>query len=311
MLFIISPLMCASSTVDIDQIAFEEHACLGKIDYALDEPAIDKLLGEKAYCGGELPEGVFDIIEKDQEEKSFGRYFWESEKEADGFALELKKLGIDSKKNIEEKKDWNESWRKEFKTIVVSDSLKVVPSWEKVEGKDTPSELYIYPGMGFGTGNHETTFLCLKLYEKAREIVKVEKVLDFGCGSGILGIAAIKKDLASVDFVDIDADALDNCLQNLNFNSYEDYSTDHSLVLRDRFAADLEYDLVFANILENVLELEHSLLRDTTKDDGLLIVSGLLKGQEQSIEKVYEEFSLLDTVIKGDWVALLFKKKSN
>ena len=164
--------------------------------------------------------------------------------------------------------------------------------------------------MGFGTGNHETTFLCLKLYEKVRALKKVNTVLDFGCGSGILGIAAIKKDLASIDFVDIDADALDNCLQNLNFNNYESYSTNHGLMLRNRFKEEKEYDLVFANILENVLELEHDLLVNTTKSDGMLIISGLLIGQEENIVNQYREFQLVEMLTKGDWVALLFKKRN-
>ncbi len=309
MLFIITPLLESALSIDIDQMAFQSFGCLGKVDYDLDEPAVDKLLGEKAYCGGELPQDVFDIIEEDQVDKEGGKYFWETERDAESFAAELTKLGIKYLKTSEAKQDWNEAWRKDFKEIVISDTLKVVPSWEKEQNFDSENEVYIYPGMGFGTGNHETTFLCLKLYEKARSLRKISTVLDFGCGSGILGIAAIKKDHARVDFVDIDSDALDNCLQNLNFNNYENYSAGHSLVLRERYENIVSYDLVFANILENVLESERDLLNCVTNKEGLLIVSGLLKGQEENITKIYSTFALVDIVFKGDWVAILFQKK--
>jgi ribosomal protein L11 methyltransferase len=311
MLYIISPMAKTKGELSLDELAFDSFNCLGKIDYSLDEATIDNLLGDKAYCGGELPESVFDIIENDQEEKGFGKYFWEDEPSADLFGKELERLGIGFEKLTEKKKDWNDSWRKQFKTINVSSSMRVVPSWEKPMNSDSIDEIYIYPGMGFGTGNHETTFLCLKLYEAARERLSVKTVLDFGCGSGILGIAAIKKDKASVDFVDIDADALDNCLQNLEHNNYESYCTSHSLVLRERFECLKEYDVVFANILENVLEMEKAALTSLTRSGGLLIVSGLLKGQERNIEAIYKGFVVLETLFKGDWVAMLLIKKED
>src|SRR5690606_13881372 len=95
--------------------------------------------------------------------------------------------------------------------------FRVVPSWEK--GGDETGNLYIYPGMGFGTGGHETTFLCLKLYKKY--VIETKLCLDFGCGSGILGLATFlfNKNNA-VDLFDIDESALENSKQNIELNHF-------------------------------------------------------------------------------------------
>jgi len=295
----------------IDQISFQEYESVGKLEYSLDEARVDEILGEKAYCGGDLPEDVFNDLEVQLEDESTGTYFWTLESKAHEFADFCKKEGIDCVVKSVENQDWNEKWRESFKEIIISEKLKVTPSWDKVS--DNINEVFIYPGMGFGTGNHETTYLCLKLFESiVEELAEGDKCLDFGCGSGILGIAAIKKLKSSVDFVDIDVDAMDNCLMNLQLNEFESYNAYHELVLRDRYELKSEaFPLVFANILENVLLNERLPITESCAKGGFLIISGLLKGQEENILKAYEnEFELIQKEIKGDWVALLTKKKA-
>ncbi len=295
----------------IDQMAFQEYESAGKLEYSLDEARVDEILGEKAYCGGDLPEDVFNDLEVQLEGEATGTYFWTLESKARQFADFCENEGIQCVVKSVENQDWNEKWRESFKEIIISEKLKVTPSWDKVS--DNINEVFIYPGMGFGTGNHETTYLCLKLFESiVEELAEGDKCLDFGCGSGILGIAAVKKLKSSVDFVDIDVDAMDNCLMNLQLNEFESYNAYHELVLRDRYELKKEaFPLVFANILENVLLDERLPITQSCAKGGFLIISGLLKGQEENILKAYEnEFELIKKETKGDWVALLTKKKA-
>ena len=297
------------TTVQLDQWAFQDFDSEGKLEFSIDEAKVDEMLGEKAFCGGDLPDDILEDLETKLDNETNESYFWSSEDKAKEFEAFCNEKGLTCELKSVENQDWNEKWRENFKEIIISDDLKVTPSWDK--GEDNTKEVFIYPGMGFGTGNHETTYLCLKLFEEiVKELKESDRCLDFGCGSGILGIAAIKKLKSSVDFVDIDVDALDNCLLNLQLNEFEDYNPYHELVLRNRYETKKEvFPLVFANILENVLILERAPITESTAPGGYLIISGLLKGQEEGILKAYEnEISLVKMETKGDWVALLTQK---
>lgn len=291
---------------ELDEIALSEFNSLGKVEFDIDEAKVDEILGKDAYCGGDIPEHVLEKLQRELSLEGLYKYFWNKKDEAEAFLEKVKELGLDGSIDEKEGEDWNQSWRESFKTIPVSNELSVVPSWEKVE--DDKSKVFIYPGMGFGTGNHETTFLCLSLFEKIKnELGSNTNCLDFGCGSGILGIAALKKNRMVVDFVDIDTNALDNCVMNLEFNDFESYQTGHGIILRDRFKADKKYELVFANILENILILEKEPILKSIKENGYLIVSGLLADQENTILNEYNSLNHIETVKKGDWIAILFK----
>lgn len=291
----------------LDEWAFSLFHCEGRLDYSIDEQRVDEILGKDAYCGGEIPEQILEKIEEANQNLEEVSYYWENEKGAQDFVEFLEEKGFKAQTEKIEKEDWNKNWRGSFETIVVSESLKVVPSWEK--SQDSLNDLYIYPGMGFGTGNHETTFLCLKAFEEhLDEFEDGLRCLDFGCGSGILGIAAVKKKKAIVDFVDIDTDALDNCVMNLEHNDFQNYSEGHAIKLRDRFQIEEPYPLVFANILESVLILEKDLILKALDERGLLIVSGLLRDQEDNILKEYSVLKHEKTLSKGDWIAIVFRK---
>ncbi len=293
------------SPEELDTIAYNQFGCEGRLDYDLNEETVDEILGRDAYCGGDIPESVLERIEENQTEASTVKYFWQEEELAQSFLKYCGEQKIKAQSSKQKQEDWNQTWRESFKEIVVSPNLKVVPSWEKKE--DDPNQLFIYPGMGFGTGNHETTFLCLKIYEEIKnQLPEGCECLDFGCGSGILGIAAIKKSRSRVDFVDIDADALDNCVMNLEYNNFQDYSTDHAIVLRERFAVTKTYPLVFANILESVLIEEKELLLSSLAPESHLIVSGLLKDQRDTILSEYTELTCKGVEEKGDWIAIHF-----
>lgn len=297
--------------ITLDKMAFMDFDCEGKHEYSMIEEEVDRLMGKDAFCGGELDDKYFDLIEKEMLGHSPASYYW-SEGGRDlamSFSEKLNEIGHANTVENLKSEDWNEKWRENFKKIIVSNDLSVIPSWEKVDKNN--KDLYIYPGLGFGTGNHETTFLCLKLYLEIEKYIKTRsQCLDFGCGSGILGIAPLKRINSSVSFVDIDVEALDNCVINLEINNHGDFKGEHSVTLRDRFCdSSKKFDLVFANILENVLEKEKDLLINAGVTGGYLIVSGLLNDQVENIKGVYKSLNFLKSESKGDWSAVLFQYK--
>jgi ribosomal protein L11 methyltransferase len=164
--------------------------------------------------------------------------------------------------------------------------------------------------MGFGTGSHETTYLCLKLFTENVMNSPIASVLDFGSGSGILGLSVFKFYLDSkVDFYDIDPEANKNCYQNAEINQLQDRS--FRLILPDFRERLLNgYDLIFANILEGILIEEKNNLVSLLNNNGFLILSGLLNHQAKNIIEAYSKsgVKLINQLEKGDWTALLFKK---
>ncbi|WP_127715334.1 50S ribosomal protein L11 methyltransferase [Halobacteriovorax sp. HLS] len=302
---------------EINALAMSDYACDGVQEFSIDEPIVDEILGTRAYSGGDVPEDVIDEVSDVASGKylSLVYFFYQSDTALDDAKIFREYLKTNEKVidiTLEEKawEDWNKEWRKFYKPIVVSDELVIVPEWQKEESNlSDESCIYIYPGMGFGTGEHQTTYLCLKLFmEIISELPKDSSCLDFGCGSGILGIAAIKKLSMPTQFCDIDEQALNNCLQNLDLNFGGCDLSGTSLVSRKKFVSDKKYELVFANILENVLILEKGELVNSTAEGGYLIVSGLLNHQVENIVKEYSEFKKIEVVSKDDWSAILFKK---
>jgi len=161
--------------------------------------------------------------------------------------------------------------------------------------------------MGFGTGDHATTFLCLRHMEDLIQAGSTFKsCLDFGCGSGILGIAAIKRSGAEVDFCDIDKNALNNCLQNLLLNFKERDLSGSGLISRDKFEKEKKYELVFANILEGILIQEKDIILGSLAQTGSLIISGILNNQVDSIINTYSELNVIKIYNKGEWSSIAF-----
>ena len=297
---------------DVQVIASEELGCLGIEEFSLDEPAVDAILGERSYSGGDLPLEVLDEVERTVLGRpATFRIFFDEASKAEEFKNRVSKILLGEIAVQEcEQEDWNAEWKKHYAPIRVNGEIEIIPSWLKPHEETTKKQIYIYPGMGFGTGSHETTFLCLKLFTEEVLSKKIETVLDFGSGSGILGLSSLKFYAdAKVDFYDIDPEANKNCDQNAELNELLDAK--FRLLLpeyRDRLLP--KYDLVFANILESILMLEKNYLTKVTADGGDLILSGLLRPQLDGIIKAYEELGmkLEKRVEKGDWGALLFRK---
>lgn len=301
--------------LNIESLALNQHEALGIEEFALNEAEVDAILGERSYSGGDLPLEVLDEVESTVLGRPINyRFFFSSAKNAEAFRDSVKITAL-CESQIEEcaGEDWNAEWKKHYAPIKVNEKLEIIPSWQLDYKSQSTEQIFIYPGMGFGTGSHETTFLCLKLFTE--DVVNknaVKTVLDFGSGSGILGLATFKfYPDAQVDFYDIDPEANKNCYQNAELNQLTGKAF-RLLLPEVREKLQPDYDLVFANILESILLLEKEYLISAVKPSGFLILSGLLRHQVENILSAYScsELKLVRRLDKGDWSALLFEKSA-
>ncbi len=304
--------MRAEDWVSLQDISVSEFGAMGIEEFSLDEAEVDRILGDRSYSGGDLPQDVLDEVEAVVKSgKVTVRFFFEDEGSAKGFHKELSRKVL-GESQIEEcpVEDWNAEWKKQYSPIVVNDKLTVVPSWLKDFKPVSGERLFINPGMGFGTGSHETTFLCLKLFTE--DVTgDLKNILDFGSGSGILGLAALKLyPDCRVDFYDIDPEANENCFQNAELNGLS--GRQFRLLLPEvRNLLQPQYEVVFANILENILMEEREKLTAYVKPGGSLILSGLLRHQAAGIINSYRSsLTFVKELNKGDWSALLFRREN-
>lgn len=296
---------------EISDQAHKNFSCSGIEEFSIDEPRVDEILGERSYSGADLPLDVINEVDSTVNVDSyFKKFFFISIKDAQRFQ-EFLEDEYQLKTNVIEKdqQDWNLEWKKSYEQIVIDEDLTIVPAWEQTTTnvKDD-NKVFIYPGQGFGTGGHETTYLCLKAAQDNKSLMSDKLVcLDFGCGSGILGIALNKLYQIPADLYDIDENALENCRQNIELNQLE--MKDFSLLLPEqRKQIERKYNVVFANILQNVLLGEAKFLTNSLLPGGILILSGLLKGQEQEVINQYlnlnSNLKYVTTLTKNDWVCV-------
>lgn len=200
---------------------------------------------------------------------------------------------------ILEDKDWVRAWMDDYHPMQFGERLWVCPSWREPPEKDAVN-LMLDPGLAFGTGTHPTTSLCLKFLD--REVKGEELVVDFGCGSGILGIAALLLGAKRMVGTDIDPQALlateDNAGRNkIARDVYEVYLPENTPAV--------EADITVANILAGPLEQLAPTIAGLTRSGGKLALSGLLKEQAETISRCYSEwFTMQAPDVEGDWVVL-------
>lgn len=181
--------------------------------------------------------------------------------------------------------DWFNSWKKFYQPIKV-DGITVVPIWQKIPEEGTV--IKINPGMAFGTGEHESTQMCLSLLQ--REKVTGLQVSDIGCGSGILGISALKLGAKNCYFSDIDATALENLKENIRLNGVFENSVCECASLADGNPP--QSDLVFANITADILIMLSKSIHKVLKKGGTLILSGIIATREEEVISAYQEAGL-------------------
>lgn len=216
-------------------------------------------------------------------------------------------------KNVKEE-DWANNWKQYFKPLTIGEKLLIKPSWEEVADGEKRKILEIDPASSFGTGQHNTTQLCLELIEA--NIQADDKILDLGCGSGILSIGAVLLGAKSVFAVDIDENSVKIAKENAEKNhiSKDIYTAKCGNIIEDeKLTAEIGsgYDLVCANIVADVLIGMSGKFGGFLKDNGKLIVSGIIDSRKDEVLDVIKSkgFELIEIREKEDWVAASFIKK--
>lgn len=210
--------------------------------------------------------------------------------------------------------DWINNWKQYFHQFYIDDIL-VIPSWEKVEEKDSDKMvIHIDPGTAFGTGMHETTQLCIRAL---RKYVKEDtRILDVGCGSGILGMLALKFGAAHSVGTDLDPCAIDATHENMEANGI---GRDRYEVMIGNLIDDPEvqtkagyecYDIVVANILADVLVALTPVVVNQMKPGAVYITSGIIDEKEAVVVEAVKAAGLevLEVTRQGEWVSVSARK---
>lgn len=223
----------------------------------------------------------------------------------------LPEYGLDKGKGeiitrVVKEEDWANAWKKYFKPFKAGERVVVKPTWEEYEADDNDIIVEIDPGMAFGTGNHETTLMCIKLLEKY--VRKGYKIYDVGCGSGILGITAAKLGAENVLCVDLDEVACKAAVENVKVNGEDKKVTVENSNLLD--AAYEKADLIVANIIADIIISFTPQAISFLKDDGIFISSGIILDRQDDVvnELKKNQFSILEISQMGEWCAIAAKR---
>jgi ribosomal protein L11 methyltransferase len=198
--------------------------------------------------------------------------------------------------------DWVRLTQAQFQPQRISQRLWIVPSWHQAPDPKAIN-IRLDPGLAFGTGSHPTTRLCLEWLEQV--VQGGETVLDYGCGSGILAIAALKLGAGRALGVDVDATALESARANCTVNSVHCEFADAAAPIT------IKADLVVANILANPLRLLAPALAGHTRPGGRLALAGILAQQADELIAIYRPWFDLDPLVESDgWVRIAGKRRA-
>ena len=233
---------------------------------------------------------------------------------AELLSIELKAAGIDFSIDSAglEAQDWANQWKSFHHSEKVGRRLVLCPTWEEYSPKADEIVLTLDPGEAFGSGRSETTRLCLSLLDSYGS--PGDRILDMGCGSGVLAIAALLLGAKSAIGVDVEKTALKESVENAALNGVGDRLSVHfGNVLSDeglRLALGEGYDLISANIVADVHLAMGSFYYEKLKSGGILIVSGILNERAAQVKAALSNcgFTLLEELQENEWTALSFKK---
>ncbi|HBP39072.1 MAG TPA: 50S ribosomal protein L11 methyltransferase [Clostridiales bacterium] len=201
--------------------------------------------------------------------------------------------------------DWADNWKKYYQTLFLTDRLVINPSWLPYQAAAGEIVITLDPGSAFGTGTHETTALCAALLDE--QLLSGSRVLDLGTGSGILAIIAARLGAGQVEAIDIDPLAVDVARSNCELNQV---AVDcHHGELKD--ARQLEYDLIVANIIADVITGLACDIPGRLAAGGLFLASGIIQDKLPAVMAACADagLQLCEQRRKGDWCALVFRKK--
>lgn len=224
--------------------------------------------------------------------------------EKEPYLREGYKLGNISFKYIEDR-DWSEAWKRYYKPIRVGENIVVKPTWEKYNSKAEDIIIEIDPGMAFGTGDHETTYMCLEALEEY--INESNLVYDIGCGSGILSIASKKLGADRVIGVDIDRTSVETAKENIKINNLDGISILHGDLLT---VIEGKADLVVSNIIAEIIIDVIEDIDEYLKLDGIFIGSGIINNKlDLVLDKLKEkDLTILEIKKMGEWACVVAQR---
>ena len=202
--------------------------------------------------------------------------------------------------------DWENSWKDYFDILNIGEKFVIVPTWREYENEENKYVINIDPGMAFGTGGHETTSLCIKNLEKY--VKPHDDIIDVGCGSGILSIAASYLTDGEIKAVDLDKLAVDVSRENFALNNLENRIVveEASLLTKET----KKYNVIVANILAHIIELMLDDAYKLLEDGGYYITSGIIKDKkDELLEKMLERgFKLVEETSDNEWYSFVVTK---
>jgi ribosomal protein L11 methyltransferase len=279
---------------------------------AMDDPAARRRLRQR---GGWEASGLTEADDADGEVRV--RFYVAPERSAQellagsmNFLRKLAKAGVDTGsaratvRNVDEE-DWAHAWKAFFKPVPVGERLWIQPTWETGEAPAERIRIWLDPGMAFGTGTHPTTRLCLEVLD--RTIHGGETVMDIGCGSGILAIAALVLGAEAVYGVDIDPTAIRVAKENSRLNGVEERAEFFTGVCTDLTGS---AQIIVANIIADVIIDILPCIRERLHAQGLFVASGIILDRLDDVTRAIAQSGLvLESVLtEGDWVALTVRK---
>lgn len=221
--------------------------------------------------------------------------------EGEGIEPEIEIVGVNEE-------DWANSWKKYYTTLHIGKRTVIVPMWEEYEAKEGEIVVKMDPGMAFGTGSHETTRLVIELLEKyTKEGVRM---LDVGCGSGILAICASKLGAGECKAYDIDPIAVKVANENIAESGQENITCEVSDLLKQVDLEGGKYDLICANIVADIIIRMTPDIGRFMKDDCVLLCSGIIKERADDVIAKLNEYALkvIERIDDNGWCALAVMK---
>jgi len=211
---------------------------------------------------------------------------------------------LEDTKRLVDGDDWIDVWKKHFRPIHLG-AIVVVPEWIDYTPAENEHVVLLDSNMAFGTGEHETTSMCVELMQEY--ITPSSVCIDVGCGSGILGISAIKLGAEKAYLTDIDPIAVESSLHNAKLNNVDGKTVvAHSNLLEN---TDVQGDIMMANITGEVLKMLAPSIPKNLKKDGVLILSGIIESRLEMVKQAYEAVGMQVAFEKrkGEWFALVLK----
>jgi ribosomal protein L11 methyltransferase len=209
------------------------------------------------------------------------------------------------KEKYVEEEDWQNAWKEHFHPLRIGRHLVICPTWRTVETSESDILIHLDPGMAFGTGHHPTTRTCMEILE--RDTKPGDRILDVGCGSGILSVVAVKVGATSALGLEIDPVAARAGEENVRINGIEDKVQIVQGTLPSPLAEARSFDIVAANISAKVVTDLAQHLIDSVAIGGKLIAGGIIEPHVKDVTKALNAVgaSIDETFIDGDWVTLL------